>query len=75
MHGYYTSKYNNITEAEYHLDKTMKSGAPIAAILIAITIGIKYQIIAIIIGVILELVILYSDEDSIQRYRRFLDND
>ena len=76
LHGYYVHKYENLQEAEFHLDKDMKTWAPAVGAALVLILSETTLLTLTIIGVFFEAYMTYFDEQgSIGRFKRFIKGD
>ena len=74
LHGYYVHKYEgNLAEAEFQLDKDMKTWAPIVGVLLVVILPESVLVSMAVVGMCFETYMTYTDEEgSLGRFRRFI---
>ena len=77
LHGYYLTKYSNPQDIEYHLDRDMKTWAPVLIVLMAILIPESTLVFIAMVGVAFEGYMIYAEdgEGAVSRFKRYLDDD
>ena len=77
LHGYYVHKYSgNHEEAEFQLDKDMKSWAPAVGALLILLLPESTLIAMAAVGMCFEAYMIYADDaGSIGKFKRFLKGD
>ena len=76
LYGYYSHKYGNIPEAEFNLDKDMRTWAPVIGLFLVLVLP-EYSLMWLVgVGACIEAYMIYADEDtSITKFKRFLRGD
>jgi hypothetical protein len=76
LYKYYSHKYRNTADAEFNLDRDMRTWAPAIGIFLVIVLP-EYSLMWLTgIGVCFEAYLTYTDEDtSIAKIKRFLGGD
>lgn len=77
LHGYYVHKYEgNREEAEFQLDKDMKTWAPAVGALLVLLLPESTLIAMAAVGMCFEAYMTYTDDEgSIGKFKRFLKGD
>ncbi len=77
LHGYYVHKHGGSREeAEFQLDKDMKTWAPVAGALLVLLLPESTLIAMAAVGMCFEAYMTYTDEEgSIGKFKRFLKGD
>jgi hypothetical protein len=77
LHGFYCTKYDNTQDAQYNLDRDMKTGAPVLVALLALLLPETTLMVLVSIGIAFEGYLVYSDEDggAVSKFKRYLNND
>ena len=77
LHGYYVHKYKgNVQEAEFHLDRDMKTWAPAVGAAIILIFPESTLVTMAIVGVCFEAYMTYSyDQSSLDKFKRFIKGD
>ena len=73
LHGYYVHKYSNIDEAEFILDRDMKTWAPVAGAFLLVVFSETLLAVIAAIGICIELIMLFTNnQSSLTKFKRFL---
>lgn len=76
LHGYYVSKYDSKEDAEFQLDKDMKTWAPAVGAFLALTLTVSTLTSIAAVGMCFEAYLIFTDEEgSIGKFKRFLKGD
>jgi len=74
LHGYYVHKYEgNLEEAEFELDRDMKTWAPAVGAVLVLLLPESTLVGIAAVGVCFEAYITFADEESsLSKFKRFL---
>lgn len=76
LHGYYVHSHDTLEEAEFNLDRDMKTWAPIVALVGVLLLPSYILKLLVIGGLCFEIYMTYADEEtSIAKFKRFLRRD
>ena len=77
LHGYYVHKHgNNLADAEFNLDKDMRTWAPVVGLFLVIVLPESSLMWIAGAGACFEAYMTYTDEEtSIGKFKRFLKDD
>jgi len=76
LHGYYVHRYSNVQEAEFNLDKDMKTWSPAVGAALVLLLPESALMSVAAVGMCLEAYMTYTDEGgSLARFKRFLKGD
>tara|TARA_Y100000310_G_scaffold97912_1_gene95576 strand:+ start:451 stop:753 length:303 start_codon:yes stop_codon:yes gene_type:complete len=75
LHGFYSTKYQDLDELRYNLDRDMKVWAPAVGALLALLLSHTVLVSLCIVGLALEAYLVYFEKDgSLIKFRRYLDD-
>lgn len=73
LHGYYVYRYSNYQDAEFNLDKDMRTWAPVVGLFLVIVLSETSLMWLAGVGACFEAYMTYSHEEStIDKFKRFL---
>lgn len=77
LHGFYCTKYENPVDINFHLNRDMKTWAPVVVVALALLVPETSLIALAMIGVGFEGYMIYSDDvdGAVSKFKRYLDDD
>lgn len=77
LHGFYCTKYENPKDIDYHLNRDMKTWAPVVVALLALFIPETSLVGIAMIGIAFEGYLIYSDDvdGAVSKFKRYIDDD
>ena len=76
LHGYYVHKYGSLVEAEFNLDKDMKTWSPVVGAFLVLILPQTSLLAMAAVGMCFEAYMTFTDEEgSLGKFRRFIKGD